>query len=626
MEGGPVALDPACGGGVAPQFQLRHVGVTVRARFPADSGRGRRYGGSVEVLDGLNPEQRRAAEAVRGPVCILAGAGLRQDDDDHPADRLAGRLRRVPGRPDPRGDLHRQGRRRDEVAARGARRDAASRRARSTRLRSRSSTATPRTRSGGSCRRRRCFCARSRTRCRRRTSSGRRATSPPRSSTPRRGGSDRMPTSASLDGHEPPIPANLMHTVYREYERRKAQRGEIDFEDLLELAIRLFETDEQARADLRDRYRAFTVDEYQDVNLLQQTLLDLWLGPRDDLCVVGDDYQSIYAFTGRLAAVAARRVEQRFPHAAVVRLEENYRSSPQVLELANRLVPRLGGRREGAAGDAAAGPEPVLRPFATRGGRERVARRASFAARRRAGVPLEEAAILCRTNARLADFEEVLHEAGCRFRARRSWRATRRGGCSALLDRDSSTDVAAPCSRARARGGLARGAARQARRPRADAPGRPRAARQAGRGARRRRAHVRRVRGGAATAVRSRRRGRPRRAPAHLPPREGARVRGGVPAAARREGAAVAPGAHGGGAGRGAAAALRRHHAGEAAARDHVVAASEPVPRRARRDGVAAPAAAARAERAAARTSRRRPRRSGAGASSGRAPTACRRT
>ena len=133
-----------------------------------------------------------------------------------------------------------------------------------------------------------------------------------------------------------------MERVYREYERRKASRGEIDFEDLLELAIRLHEGDERVRATFRERYRAFTVDEYQDVNLLQQTLLELWLGDRDDLCVVGDDYQSIYGFTG-----ASPRwllgVEARFPHAAVVRLESNYRSSPEVLELANRLVPRLGG-------------------------------------------------------------------------------------------------------------------------------------------------------------------------------------------------------------------------------------------------------------------------------------------
>src|SRR6185503_11537644 len=99
---------------------------------------------------------------------------------------------------------------------------------------------------------------------------------------------------------------------------------ELDFEDVLERAVKLFETDEQARADLRDRYRAFTVDEYQDVNLLQQSLLDLWLGQRDDLCVVGDDYQSIYAFTGASPRWLLAMGE-RFPQAAVVRLEENYR-------------------------------------------------------------------------------------------------------------------------------------------------------------------------------------------------------------------------------------------------------------------------------------------------------------
>ena len=89
-----------------------------------------------------------------------------------------------------------------------------------------------------------------------------------------------------------------MKRVYREYEQRKQASGAIDFEDLLELAVQLFEEDAGARETFRAQYRAFTVDEYQDVNLLQQTLLDLWLGDRDDLCVVGDDYQSIYAFTG----------------------------------------------------------------------------------------------------------------------------------------------------------------------------------------------------------------------------------------------------------------------------------------------------------------------------------------
>src|SRR5437764_15147777 len=114
----------------------------------------------------------------------------------------------------------------------------------------------------------------------------------------------------------------------------------IDFEDLLEHTVQLLQDDERALSIVRGRYRAFTVDEYQDVNLLQQTLLDLWVGGRNDMCVVGDDYQSIYGFTGagpeHLLSVPAR-----YPGAHVVRLEENYRSTPQVLVLANRLVPLL---------------------------------------------------------------------------------------------------------------------------------------------------------------------------------------------------------------------------------------------------------------------------------------------
>ena len=169
---------------------------------------------------------------------------------------------------------------------------------------------------------------------------------------------------ARLGDHEPPIPEDLMARVYKEYERRKEARGEIDFEDLLELAVRLHEGRAEVRREFRDRYRAFTVDEYQDVNLLQQTLLELWLGDRDDLCVVGDDYQSIYGFTGAsprcLLGVAAR-----YPHAAVVRLEENYRSSPEVLELANRLVPLLGGAEKVLRATRGPGPEPVVRPFPT---------------------------------------------------------------------------------------------------------------------------------------------------------------------------------------------------------------------------------------------------------------------
>jgi len=209
----------------------------------------------------------------------------------------------------------------------------------------------------------------------------------------------------SLEGRIPPIPPDLMLRVYRSYEERKREQGLMDFEDLLERAIEAFD-DEHAVAEFRERYLAFTVDEYQDVNLLQQTLLERWLGARDDLCVVGDDYQSIYGFTGATPAYLLGFQER----AQVYRLEENYRSTPQVLGLANRLVPELGGAEKVLHPVRPDGPDPEVKPFASQDAEgeylvERV---------RASGCPLEEIAILCRTHVRLADFEAVLHDAGIR--------------------------------------------------------------------------------------------------------------------------------------------------------------------------------------------------------------------
>jgi DNA helicase-2/ATP-dependent DNA helicase PcrA len=223
------------------------------------------------------------------------------------------------------------------------------------------------------------------------------------------------------DGREPPIPLDLMQRVYREYEKRKSAEGLVDFEDLLELTVQLFEENDAARETFRAQYRSFTVDEVQDVNLLQQQLLDLWLGERDDLCVVGDDYQSIYGFTGASPDYLLA-MPQRFPNAVVVRLEENYRSTPQVLALANRLVPNLGGAEKTLRSVLSDGAEPVVRPFAS----PEDEGTAIVAELRALRCPPEDVAILARTNARLTDFEELLHDAGIPFQG------------SSLLERDAA--------------------------------------------------------------------------------------------------------------------------------------------------------------------------------------------
>ena len=221
-----------------------------------------------------------------------------------------------------------------------------------------------------------------------------------------------------LGEHEPPIPPDLMADVFTGYERRKEAQGLVDFEDLLELAVRLYDENERARETFRARYHAFTVDEYQDVNLLQQSLLERWLGERDDLCVVGDDYQSIYSFTGATPEHLLA-MPQRFPDATVVRLERNYRSTPEILEFANRLVPMLAGSEKVLTATRPSGEEPLARPEPLVES-EVAAVVARIAALLGEGVPLEEMAILYRINAQSEDFEEALSLAGIPYQVRGS--------------------------------------------------------------------------------------------------------------------------------------------------------------------------------------------------------------
>jgi ATP-dependent DNA helicase UvrD/PcrA len=152
------------------------------------------------------------------------------------------------------------------------------------------------------------------------------------------------------------------------------------------------------------------------VNPLQAALLDRWLGDRDDVCVVGDDYQTIYTFTGASPSFLLRFPE-RFPHATVVRLEDNYRSSPEILDVANRLAPRLGGFHKTLRATRPSGPPPVARPMPDQGAEVDAVVRAVLGLRDR-GVALEEVAVLYRINARSEPFEEAFADAGIPYQVR----------------------------------------------------------------------------------------------------------------------------------------------------------------------------------------------------------------
>ena len=167
---------------------------------------------------------------------------------------------------------------------------------------------------------------------------------------------------------------------------------------------------------MRERFLAFTVDEYQDVNPLQQALLDRWLGGRDELCVVGDDYQTIYTFTGA-SPEHLLTFPDRYPNATIVRLEENYRSSAQVLTVANALARSMGGFEKSLTATRGDGPAPTARAL---GDAEAEVRFVVDEARRlhEGGVAWEQVAVLYRINARSEPYEEALASAGIPYQVR----------------------------------------------------------------------------------------------------------------------------------------------------------------------------------------------------------------
>ena len=214
---------------------------------------------------------------------------------------------------------------------------------------------------------------------------------------------------------QPPIPADLFVRLYRNYEREKTRLQRIDFDDLLLQTVDLLEDDEQAAETVRARKRWFSVDEYQDTNPLQQRLLELWLGDRRDLCVVGDEDQTIYSFTGASSAFLTSFAE-RWPGANVVPLVRNYRSTPQVLDLANRLIAAQ-GRDKRLVATRGDGPLPTIskHPSAEH---ELAALVTWTRARLGEGTAPGEVAVLVRMNAQLPPIEEALTRAGVAYQVR----------------------------------------------------------------------------------------------------------------------------------------------------------------------------------------------------------------
>ncbi|ANE81709.1 ATP-dependent DNA helicase [Mycobacterium adipatum] len=220
-----------------------------------------------------------------------------------------------------------------------------------------------------------------------------------------------------------PMDAGTVAKVYNNYERLKTHRDGtalLDFDDLLLHTAAAIENDAAVAQEFRDRYRCFVVDEYQDVTPLQQRVLNAWLGDRDDLTVVGDANQTIYSFTGATPKFLLD-FSRRFPEATVVRLERDYRSTPEVVSLANRVIAAARGRMAGSKlhliGQRDPGPKPSFAEHP-----DEVAEATGVAKKIKklieSGTPAAEIAVLYRINAQSEVYEEALTEAGIAFQVR----------------------------------------------------------------------------------------------------------------------------------------------------------------------------------------------------------------
>ncbi|HEY1574301.1 MAG TPA: ATP-dependent DNA helicase UvrD2 [Pseudonocardiaceae bacterium] len=220
------------------------------------------------------------------------------------------------------------------------------------------------------------------------------------------------PAIAAKEQRDTPAPVAQVAAVYQGYEQAKTRARMLDFDDLLLHTAAALEEHGEVAGEFRDRYRCFVVDEYQDVTPLQQRVLDAWLGDRDDLTVVGDANQTIYSFAGA-SPRPLLEFTRRFPEATVVRLERDYRSTPEVVDLANRVISaardRPAGSRLKLVGQRAGGPRPRFNEF------EDEPTEAGAVARRikdllDGGLSASEVAVLFRVNAQSEVYEQALAE------------------------------------------------------------------------------------------------------------------------------------------------------------------------------------------------------------------------
>ena len=208
--------------------------------------------------------------------------------------------------------------------------------------------------------------------------------------------------------------------VFSAYEHLKQDRSRIDFEDILLCAAALLSENAEVAETVRQTYRHLVVDEYQDVSPLQEALLTLWRGDRSELCVVGDPAQTIHSFAGAQASFLTG-FARRFPQAQVIRLVRDYRSTPQVVGLANRITAQAAERRDAGPvqleAQQPAGPEVVL-VEAPDEAAEAAGVADWFAQQAAAGVAYREMAVLFRINAQSPPMEQALADRGIPYLVR----------------------------------------------------------------------------------------------------------------------------------------------------------------------------------------------------------------